>query len=60
MNIDDSAWNHSTSSSNRDRLFNENVAQRFFVQVLRIAEWQDLILTSILRSTELRSTPERR
>jgi hypothetical protein len=43
MNIDESAWNHSTSSSNRDRLFNENVAQRFFVQVLRIAEWQDLI-----------------
>jgi transposase len=43
MNIDEAAWNHSTFSTNRDRLFSENVAQRFFTQVLRIAEWQDLI-----------------
>jgi transposase len=43
MNIDEAAWNHSTFSANRDRLFSENVAQRFFAQVLRIAEWQDLI-----------------
>ena len=43
MNIDEAAWNHSTFSANRDRLFSESVAQRFFAQVLRIAEWQDLI-----------------
>ena len=43
MNIDESVWNHSTFSANRDRLFSEAMTQRFFAQVLRIAEWQDLI-----------------
>jgi hypothetical protein len=32
-----------TFSANRDRLFSEAMTQRFFVQVLRIAEWPDLI-----------------
>jgi transposase len=43
MNIDEAVWNHSTFSANRDRLFGESMAQRFFAQVLLIAEWQDLI-----------------
>jgi transposase len=43
LNIDEAVWNHSTFSANRDRLFGEAMAQRFFAQVLRIAEWQDLV-----------------
>jgi transposase len=43
MNINEAVWNHSTFSSNREHLFGEDVARRFFAQVLRIAEWQDLI-----------------
>ena len=43
MNIDEPIWNHSTFSANRDRLFNEAMTQRFFAQVLHIAEWQRLI-----------------
>ena len=43
MNIDEAVWNHSTFSANRDRLFGERMAQRFFAEVLLIAEWQDLI-----------------
>ena len=43
MNIDEPIWNHSTFSANRDRLFSEAMTQRFFVQVLHIAEWQKLI-----------------
>lgn len=43
LNIDEAAWNHSTFSANRDRLLGESMAQRFFAQVLLIAEWQELI-----------------
>lgn len=43
MNIDEPIWNHSTFSANRDRLFSEAMTQRFFAQVLHIAEWQNLI-----------------
>ena len=43
MDIDEPIWNHSTFSANRDRLFNEAMTQRFFAQVLRIAERQKLI-----------------
>jgi len=43
MNIDEPIWNHSTFSANRDRLFNEAMTQRFFAQVLHIAQWQKLI-----------------
>ena len=43
MNIDEPIWNHSTFSANRDRLFSEAMTQRFFSQVLHIAEWQNLI-----------------
>ena len=43
MNIDEPVWNHSTFSANRDRLFSDSMAQRFFQQVLRVAEWQELV-----------------
>jgi transposase len=43
MNIDELVWNHSTFSANRNRLFDEAVARRFFDQVLHIAEWQGLV-----------------
>jgi transposase len=43
MNLDEAVWNHSTFSANRERLFSETMTQRFFAQVLRIAEWQSLI-----------------
>ncbi len=38
MNIDEPVWNHSTFSANRERLFSDSMAQRFFQQVLRVAE----------------------
>lgn len=44
MNIDEVVWNHSTFSANRDRLFGESMAQKFFARVLLIAEWKNLIL----------------
>jgi transposase len=43
MNMDEQAWNHSTFSANRERLFSEAMAQKFFARVLRIAEWQKLV-----------------
>lgn len=43
MNIDEAVRKHSTFSANHDRLFGESVAQRFFAQVLLIAEWQALV-----------------
>ncbi|MBF8178382.1 MAG: IS5 family transposase [Burkholderiaceae bacterium] len=43
MNLDEPVWNHSTFSANCERLFSEAMTQRFFAQVLRIAEWQSLI-----------------
>lgn len=43
MNMDEQAWNHSTFSANRDRLFSEAMTQKFFAQVLRIAQWQQLV-----------------
>ncbi len=43
MNLDEPVWNHSTFSANRERLLSEAMTPRFFAQVLRIAEWQNLI-----------------
>ncbi|MGK5081569.1 IS5 family transposase [Janthinobacterium sp. HLX7-2] len=43
MNLDEAVWNHSTFSANRERLFSEAMTQRFFAQVLCIAEWQILV-----------------
>lgn len=43
MNIDEGVWDHSTFSANRDRLFTEAIAQRFFTGVLQIAQWRKLV-----------------
>ncbi len=42
MDLEEPVWNHSTFSANRERLFSEAMTQRFFAQLLRIAEWQSL------------------
>jgi transposase len=43
LNLDDIVWDHSTFSANRDRLLNEKIARSFFLKVLALAEWQDLL-----------------
>lgn len=43
LNIDEPVWDHSTFSANRDRLFTEQIAQRFFTGVLHIAQWRKLV-----------------
>jgi hypothetical protein len=36
--MDDAVWNHAVFSKNRDRLLTSDVAQRFFVEVNRLAK----------------------
>ncbi|EIL94552.1 IS5 family transposase, partial [Rhodanobacter sp. 115] len=43
LNIDDAAWDHSTFSFNRERLFDEQVAQRFFEHTVLMARVRDLV-----------------
>lgn len=43
LNIDDAVWDHSTFSFNRDRLFDEEVAQRFFAHTVLVARLQELV-----------------
>ncbi|GHV96789.1 DDE transposase [Spirochaetia bacterium] len=43
LNLDEAVWHHSTFTQNRERLFNETVARRFFEEVLKLAEWNGLI-----------------
>lgn len=43
LSMDDTVWDHSTFSANRDRLLNETLARTFFSRVLRLAEWQALV-----------------
>lgn len=43
LNIDESVWDHSTFSKNRDRLLNEQVSRAFFEKVLLLAEWRGLV-----------------
>lgn len=38
LNVDDPVWDHSTFSFNRDRLFDAEVAQRFFEHTVLLAE----------------------
>lgn len=42
LNIDDTVWDHSTFSFNRDRLFDEEVAQRFFENTVLQAQLRGL------------------
>src|SRR5438445_580206 len=42
LNIDDRVWDHSTFSFNRDRLFDDEVAQRFFESTVLQAQLRGL------------------
>lgn len=43
LNIDDVVWDHSTFSFNRDRLFDAEIAQRFFEHTVLLARLQELV-----------------
>ncbi len=43
LNIDDSVWDHSTFSFNRQRLFDEAIAQHFFEHTVLLARLRDLV-----------------
>ncbi|MBB5357018.1 transposase [Rhodanobacter sp. ANJX3] len=43
LNIDDTVWDHSTISFNRDRLFDAEIAQRFFTSMVLLARLNDLV-----------------
>ncbi|KZC31301.1 transposase, partial [Rhodanobacter sp. FW510-R12] len=43
LNVDDPVWDHSTFSFNRERLFDEAIAQRFFEHTVLLARMQDLV-----------------
>jgi transposase len=43
LNIDDPVWDHSTFSFNRDRLFDEAVAQAFFAHTVLLAQVKELV-----------------
>jgi transposase len=43
LNIDDEVWDHSTFSFNRDRLFDDEIAQRFFDSTVLHAQVKGLI-----------------
>jgi transposase len=43
LNIDDPVWDHSTFSFNRERLFDAEIAQRFFAHTVLLARLNDLV-----------------
>lgn len=43
LNVDDSVWDHSTFSFNRERLFDEEIAQRFFESTVLLARMNELV-----------------
>lgn len=43
LNIDDAVWDHSTFSFNRERLFDAEIAQRFFEHTVLLARLNDLV-----------------
>ncbi|WP_412731039.1 IS5 family transposase [Dyella aluminiiresistens] len=43
LNIDDPVWDHSTFSFNRDRLFDAEIAQRFFAHTVLLARLGELV-----------------
>ena len=42
LNVDDPVWDHSTFSFNRERLFDEEVAQQFFDNTVLVAQLKQL------------------
>jgi len=43
LSLDDAVWNHSVFSKNRDRLFENEVVESFFTEVMRLADRQGLL-----------------
>jgi transposase len=43
LNVDDKVWDHSMFSFNRDRLFDEEIAQRFFEHTVLLARLHELV-----------------
>lgn len=43
LNVNDSVWDHSTFSFNRDRLFDGEIAQRFFEHTVLLARMRELV-----------------
>src|SRR5579859_8129502 len=43
LNIDDPVWDHSTFSFNRERLFDAEIAQRFFENTVLLAKLGELV-----------------
>lgn len=43
LNIDNAVWDHSTFSFNRERLFDAEIAQRFFEHTVLLARLHDLV-----------------
>jgi transposase len=43
LNIDDPVWDHSTFSFNRERLFDAEIAQRFFEHTVLLARLRELV-----------------
>lgn len=43
LNVDDPVWDHSTFSFNRDRLFDAQIAQRFFEHTVLLARMRNLV-----------------
>ena len=43
LNIDDPVWDHSTFSFNRDRLFDDQIAQDFFAHTVLLARVNELV-----------------
>jgi transposase len=43
LNIDDPVWDHSTFSFNRDRLFDDRIAQDFFAHTVLLARVKELV-----------------
>jgi transposase len=43
LTMDDTVWDHSTFSANRERLLNERISRLFFERILALAEWKRLV-----------------
>jgi len=43
LSLDDAVWNHSVFSKNRDRLFENEVVETFFAEVMRMADKNGLL-----------------
>lgn len=43
LNMDEAVWDHSSFTTNRERLFNEPMTRQFFTRVLALAQWNGLV-----------------